>query len=144
VAVIVQKVGDTKVSSPHMVEQREVAAAEGQTYIAGASAPVAAGQPLRVSLSNMPHHSPTPRRAAVGLALRRRDEAGAHDVERKQLLKRRDKLMADLVRLEREQRTDARYAVRREELLAALEHVYGALDSDDTAPGPGNAAGAVA
>jgi hypothetical protein len=153
-AVIVQKVGDTKVSSPHIVEQREVAA-EGQTYIAGASAPVAAGQPIRVSLSDMPHHSAAPRRVAVGLALtivavglfvgtRRRDEAGSRDVERKRLLARRDKLMSDLVRLEREQHGDARYAARREEIVAALEHVYGALDSDDTTPGSGHTAGVVA
>lgn len=154
-AIIVQKVGDTKVSSPHIVEQREIVAGDGQTYIAGAGAPVAAGQPLRVSLSDMPHHSATPRRVAVGLALaiaaigayagtRRRDEAGSRDAERKRLLARRDRLMADLVRLEREQRNDPRYAARREEIVAALEHIYGALDSDDTTPEPGNTAGVAA
>ena len=53
---------------------------------------------------------------------------------------RREKLFADLVRLENERRNgklaDARYEARRESLLAALEHIYGALDSDDSGPEP--------
>ena len=44
-AVIVKKVGDTKLASPQITEQREVPA-QGEMFIAGAGTPVAAGQPL--------------------------------------------------------------------------------------------------
>ena len=58
--------------------------------------------------------------------------------ERKRLITRREKMMQDLVRLENDHRkgkVDAsRYGTRREELIAALEHIYGALDSDDAGP----------
>ena len=37
-----------------------------------------------------------------------------------------------------------RYTARREELLEALEHVYGALDEDDAGPDPATRAGAAA
>ena len=37
-----------------------------------------------------------------------------------------------------------RYATRREELVAALEHVYGALDTDDTSPEPATRTGVAA
>jgi hypothetical protein len=152
--IIVQKVGNTRVSSPHIIEQREVAA-QGQTYIAGAGIPVAAGQPISITLSDLPHHSPAPRRIAVGLALgviafgvwlatRRGPDAGTRPAERKRLIARRERLLADLVRLERDQRGDSRYAARREEIVAALEHVYGALDSDDMTPEPGKSTGVAA
>jgi len=64
--------------------------------------------------------------------------------ERKRLIARREKLLADLVRLERDQRDDRRYLSRREEIVAALEQVYDALDSDGITPGPGNTAGVAA
>ena len=37
-----------------------------------------------------------------------------------------------------------RYAGRREELVTALERVYGALDSGETGPGPGDRTGLAA
>ncbi len=53
---------------------------------------------------------------------------------------RREKLLKDLVRLEAEHRQGrgdlSRYAARREQLVAALEQVYGALDSDDVGVEP--------
>ena len=55
------------------------------------------------------------------------------------LIGRREKLMADLVRLENDHRNArgdrARYASRREDLVAALEHIYGALDDPDDGTG---------
>jgi len=51
--------------------------------------------------------------------------------------------MQDLVRLENDQRKGkidaSRYRARREELIAALEHVYGALDTDEAGPPPSRA-----
>ena len=52
------------------------------------------------------------------------------------------------MRLENDQRRgkiDARrFAARREELLASLEQIYGALDSDDLSPEPAGRAGLAA
>jgi hypothetical protein len=150
-ALIVQKVGNTAVSSPHLAQQREVAQ-EGEVYIAGAGTAVPAGQPLVVTVTNMPHHSTVPRWTALAISLgiliagivaaaRPHNPAATRGAERKRLLARRDKLMNELVRLERDQAGG--HAARRAELVAALEHIYGALDSDDT-PGPGNTAGVAA
>ena len=69
-------------------------------------------------------------------------------LERKRLIARREKLFQDLVKLENDRRRgrvdERRYAVRREELVAALETVYGGLDGDDTSPGPADRAGLAA
>jgi len=78
----------------------------------------------------------------------RPEDRAARTAERKRLVARRDKLLGELVRLEAEHRNgradSPRYAARREELLAALEHLYGALDSDDTGPEPAGRAGLAA
>lgn len=154
-AVIVKKVGDTRLSSPQLARQEEMPA-KGETYIAAAGGSVASGEPVVLSLSGLPHHSTTPRWIAVSLAVgivlvgfwasRRPDDAAARSAERKRLVARREKLFQDLVRLETEHRhgRGARYATRREELLAALERVYGALDTDDTSPEPADRTGLAA
>jgi hypothetical protein len=159
-AVIVKKLGDTSMSSSQLAAQ-QVIPAQGETFLGAEGTPVAAGQPLTVSLTGMPHHNAAPRWIALMLALgtvlvgvwaatRNQDDAAARAAERKRLVARREKLLADLVRLERgkggEKRDDygAQYRTRREEIVAALEQVYGALDSDGVTPGPGNTAGAAA
>jgi len=78
----------------------------------------------------------------VGVWAAARPEDPAQRVaERKKLIARREKLFQDLVRLEHDHRRgridEERYASRREDLLASLELVYGALDGDDTSPEPG-------
>ena len=50
--LIVQKVGDTKVSSPLIQRQQEMPAA-GQTYIAAAGGAVSAGQPITFTVSDL-------------------------------------------------------------------------------------------
>jgi hypothetical protein len=64
------------------------------------------------------------------------------------LIARREKLFNELVRLENDRRRakidDRRYTGRREELVALLEQIYGALDSHDTPPGPADRAGLAA
>jgi len=166
-AVIVKKVGETKIASPQLAAQQEMAA-EGETFIAGAGTSVAAGQPLSMTLSGVPHHSPAPRWTALSLAAgvvlvglwattRAPRDAGARAAERKRLIARREKLFGDLVRLERDRQhrlqnrgpgvagvDERRYIARREEIVAALEHIYGALDADGAAPDPGNTAGVAA
>jgi len=69
----------------------------------------------------------------------RRQKTTALDADRKRLLTRREKLFGELLKIERERRngrSDDRSLARREELMAQLEHVYGALDDPDRAGAP--------
>ncbi len=144
-AVIVRKVGSTTFSSGQIANQREMAA-EGETYIAGMGGAISAGQPISLAVSGFPHHSQAPRTIALVLALaiagvgvwaawRPTGDEDAGAAERKRLIARREKLFADLVRLENDHRAgradERRYADRREQLVTALEQVYGALDRGD-------------
>ena len=148
-AVVVRKLGDTRLTSPQFAQQQDMAQG-GETFIAATGPAVAAGQPIVLSIANLPHHSSIPRYAALSLAgliivagawfARGGDDAGARAAERKRLVARREKLFADLVRLEHEKRAgktaDAKYDARREALVASLEQLYGALDSDEEGAGP--------
>jgi hypothetical protein len=155
--VFVQKVGDARATSPQFERQQEMPAG-GETLIVGVSdKTIPAGQPISITVTGLPHHSAAPRWIAIGLAAAivlagawaawkpaAVDRAG----ERARLVARREKLLQDLVRLEQDQRRGridaSRYARRREELIAALEHVYGALDTIDPGAGPTGRAGLAA
>jgi len=151
-SVIVRKVGDTKLSSPQITTQQDMTA-QGETFIAATGGRVAAGQPIVLTVANLPHHSAVPRWTALSLVgvivlvgvwmSRGSDDATAREADRKRLVARREKLFTDLIRLEQERRAgkvaDVRYESRRETLLAALEQVYGALD-DDLGPEPADRA----
>jgi hypothetical protein len=154
-AVVVKKVGNTTLSSRQIKEQRDLPA-NGEVFIAATGGAVAAGEPLTLSLSDIPHHSSAPRRIALILALgivlvgawaatRPTGVAAAQSADRKRLAARRDKLFNDLVRLENDRRTgrtdDRRYAARREDLIAALEQVYNALASHEIDLHPAGSAG---
>lgn len=145
-AVVVRKFGDAKLTSPNISRQQEMPA-DGQVYIAAAGdAAIPAGQPITLNLTGLPHHSVVPRYVALSLAglivligivaLRRPADADAQGSERKRLVARREKLLQDLVKLEQDHRRGrldaARYAERRQALMEALEHVYGALDGGDS------------
>jgi hypothetical protein len=147
-AVIVRKFGDAKLTSPNISRQQEMPA-DGQTYIAAAGdAAIPAGQLITLNLSGLPHHSLVPRYVAlsiaalivlIGIAALRRPVEGEGDAratERKRLIARREKLLQDLVKLEQDHRRGrldaARYGERRQALMEALEHVYGALDGGDS------------
>ncbi len=145
-AVLVKKVGDTTLTSSQLARQQEFPN-EGETIIAGTGDAVAAGQPIVLSLADLPHHSAVPRWIALTLAAailafgawaaQRRDDGGVREAERRRLIARREKLFGDLVRLEHDHRSGRvdprRYAERRADLVTALEQVYGALD-DATEP----------
>ena len=154
-AVVVKKVGATALVSPQVVSQQEMPA-DGETFIAGTGGAVAAGQPIALTVTGVPHQSRAPRFITLGLAAlivvigvwaggsRREDDASVRAAERKRLLARKEKLLNDLVRLEHDRRSgradDRRYASRRSELIASLEQVFGALDSDDDLTDAGLAA----
>lgn len=146
--VIVKKVGAAKLTSPQLSRQQEMPAG-GETYIAAAGGAVPAATPIQLTVTGLPHHSSWPRYTALGLAMAvalagvvfggRSSPHRGGDV-RKRLLGRRERLFQELVRLENDHRRGkgdaARYAARREELLAQLEHVYGALESEGASPDP--------
>jgi hypothetical protein len=157
-AIVVKKTGATSLSSPQVKEQRELPA-QGEVFIAATGGAIMAGQPLEFRIDGIAHHSAAPRLVALLLAGfivvagvwgsgRQNDDGSARAAERKRLVARRDRLFNDLVRLEQDYRSgraDARrYATRREELVAALENIYSALDGDDTAPDPADRAGVAA
>ena len=143
-AVVARKVGDIKLSSAQLAAQQEMQA-QGEAYIVATGPPVAAGQAVALTVSGLPHHSATPRWITLTMAAAivlggvwgatRAPDAPVRSDERKRLVARRDKLFADLVRLEQDHRNgrsdERRYSTRREELLSALEHVYGALDGPE-------------
>lgn len=144
-AVLVKKVGDTKLNSP-TIERQQDFPSEGQVVIGAMGGTIPAGKPIQLSLVDLPHHSPVPRYAALTLAggvvligvwaATRKQDVAAIDAERKRLATRREKLFGELVKLERDRRSgrgDERLAARREELMAQLEHIYGALDDPDRA-----------
>ena len=157
-AVIVKKVGETTLKSPQLKEQREMPA-DGETYIAGTGGPVPAGQAIEISIDGVPHHTQAPRQVALALAAavvlagawfasRPTGDAAAQAADRKRLVARREKLFNELTRLEQDRRNgradQRRYTVRREELVASLEQIYGALDSGDTGPEPAGRPGLAA
>jgi len=157
-AVVVKKSGETTLSSAQVKEQRELPA-QGEVFIAATGGPIAAGQPLQLEVGGIPHHSRAPRIVALALAAvivvigvwmsgRSSGDASGSAAERKRLIARRDRLFNDLVRLERDRRNgrgdERRYAARREEMLAALEQIYSALDGDDTGPEPADRTGLAA
>jgi hypothetical protein len=146
--VFVHKLGDAKLASPQLERPQEFPN-EGETIIAGMGGRVAAGQPITLSLSDLPHHSSVPRWTAVSIAsvivlagvwaATRKTDGTADDAARKRLMARREKLFGDLVKVERDRRAGRgnadRLAARREELIASLEHIYGALDDSDIRAG---------
>jgi hypothetical protein len=158
--VIARKLGDTTLTSPQISTQQDIPL-NGELFVGATGGSVSAGQPIRLTLTRLPHHSIAPQVVTLALALaiilaavwawgRKTDESSSVD-ERKRLLARRDRLLNDLVRLESDRRSgrgaatdDHRYATRREELMSSLERIYGALDSDHTGPEPADRAGLAA
>lgn len=141
-AVVAQKVGDMRLLSPQIAEQRDMPA-QGNLYIAGRGGAVKAGETLQFNFSGMPHPATWPRTLAIGLALlvlgtgawhavRAGSRAAPEDARRQELEAGRDRLFEELTALELRYRDQAidpeRYHERRRELIVALERIYVALD----------------
>jgi hypothetical protein len=145
-AVLVKKVGETKLSSP-TIERQQDFPNDGQVVIGAMGGTIPPGKPIELHLIDLPHHSPAPRYTALSLAgvvllagvwaATRKQDVASIEAERKRLVTRREKLFGELLKIERERRggrSDERHASRREEIMAQLEHIYGALDDPDAAP----------
>ena len=102
---------------------------------------------LSITLSGLPHQNRTVRNVGVGIgivilalgfwAAFRRDPAADESAA---LLKRKEKLLADLVALEEQHRQgrsdERRYASRRQSLVSQLERVMGEIDGLPASPRP--------
>ena len=141
VQVIMTRAGAARITSPQFASANEMAG-EGQSFILGSGGALAANQELTLALSGLPSRSRLGRNVSLGLAvlllltgvwaaMSAKNVSG--DASRlAALVERRDRLMADLVRVEEQLRAgtiDARrHAARHEELVSQLERVYGELD----------------
>jgi hypothetical protein len=144
ITVGVQKIGALSAASPQFTEVRDVTTQDGKVYALGNGGALAAGTPLTVTISNLPHHSLVPRYVTLGLAgavlilgvwLATRTREGA---DTRSLAERREQLLKELTQLELRRREGGvsaeRFAARRRRLMADLEQVYGELDAPARGP----------
>jgi hypothetical protein len=145
---VAKKDGQLTVSSPQFPKQQETVVEGGTTLIVGAGNTIAAGQTMSITLSGLAYRDSTPQMLALSFAVgimligalfgMRVPDTKVLPNDRKRLIGRREKLLQDLVRLERDRRrgrgNESRYPARREELMSALEQVYAALDAEAARP----------
>jgi len=139
VQVIVSNVGRVQMTSAQFSSNR-VMPGENHSFHLGTGPALAAGTPLRVTLSGLPVRSRAGRTVALAMAIlvlsigawtayggHRKSAAAAR---RDELEARRQKLMGDLARVETQRRTAHTPALhqRRQQLVDQLERVYGELD----------------
>ena len=136
--VAAEKVGAMQMSSPQLTGLRDMTS-EGQVFIMGTGGRLNAGDTLVVNLSGMPAHSLWPRNVALGAAvlvfvvglLLSLSPKAARASEDAKLETRRERLLADVVALERKRRqkplSTADHA-RLQRLTSDLEKVMAALD----------------
>jgi len=139
----VQKVGGVRVRSNQVSDQREVSD-QGRTFVMATGPAVRAGDSVTFELTGLPHQATWPRNLALALALvvfaiggwsatRTPDRTGPA-AERRRLEDRRERIFRELLQIDTEQGTGAidadQSATRRAELVAELERIYGALDTE--------------
>lgn len=150
IQVIATKLPGLSMTSPQFASTNEVPG-DTHNFILGTGAMLAPGKELSVTLAGVPSRNRAGRFVAIAVAVlvliggiwgAATSTARTGDLARKsELEQRRTKLMADLVRLENQQRAGAvdpaRYASRRSDLFDQLERVYGELDQHSGATGEG-------
>jgi hypothetical protein len=152
VALVVQKVGGMRLSSPSAPTVRDTQL-QGTAFIMGTGASVPTGTPLQLTLSGLPHRSRVPvyvtLAIAGGLALwgawmamsNSTSSAAALVARRRELEGHRDRGLAALAALERRPAARALaeddYIEERRSLVADLERVYSELDDRGGLPGGG-------
>jgi hypothetical protein len=136
--VAAEQVGALRLFSPQLTDTREVTA-EGQRFVLGTGGRLDAGDTLAIDLTGLPAHSATARYAALGLAtavlaagfwlaFAPRDRRAASLAT---LTAQRDRLMSEVVGLERKRRQHPLTAgeeARRQHLVRELEKVLAQLD----------------
>ena len=136
--VAAEKVGAMQMSSPQLTETRDMAS-DGQVFIMGTGGRLNAGDTLVVNLSGMPAHSLWPRNVALGAALLvflvgtwlSLSPTAARASEDAKLETRRERLLADVVAIERKRRQQPLSTAddaRLQRLTSDLEKVMAALD----------------
>jgi len=144
-SLVVQKGTPAMHMSSAQVTSHGEMPADGKTYLVGSGPGIAAGQDLTFTITGLPHRAAWPRWTALSLATiilaagiwmagSRGGDASNAAAHRKTLQGRRDRLFADLVKLEEQHRDgqidERRYAARRQELVSQLERIYSELDQD--------------
>jgi hypothetical protein len=138
VFVGVEKIGNMQVSSPQLTDVREMNS-DGQPFIMATGPRLNAGETLVLNLTGLPAHSNTPRNTAlIAVAVMfvlgawfALSPAKAHAAQEAKLQARREKLMNELVALERKRcskpLSEADEA-RLQRITADLERVIAELD----------------
>jgi hypothetical protein len=135
----VEKIGAMQISSPQLPDVREMNS-EGQNFIMATGGRLNAGDTLVINLSGLPAHDSTPRYVALVLtviifaagAWFAMAPAKAHAALNAQLNARREKLLNDIVSLERKRQHHALSAsdeARLQKSTAELERVIAELDT---------------
>jgi hypothetical protein len=142
VFVGVEKIGGVQMASPQLTDTREMTTEQGAVFIMGTGGRINAGQELVINLSGIPAHSNTSRNVVLALvalifvaggwlALTPTKTQAAQD---SRLGARREKLMTEVVALERKRRQRPLSAAEEGKLqkaTAELERVIAELDSGE-------------
>jgi hypothetical protein len=149
--VAAEKVGAMQISSPQL-QPAQQANASGAPFLMATGARLNAGETLTLTLTGLPHRNTMVRDVGLGVGFvilvagfwaafsgRR-----ARKVLAAELVKRKEKLLADLVALEAQRQQhridERRYVSRRQALVVQLERVMGELDRTPAGGGEGLAA----
>jgi hypothetical protein len=147
VSVMAQKIGPMELQSAQIAEHRDMPL-QGETFIVAKGPAVAAGQTVSLTFNGLPHQAVWPRNLALVVAVvvlgagvwgsvRRGKPAAAEQERRRRLDAKRDRLFGELTSIEEQHRRHSidpeRYALRRSELMAALERVYAEIDGEAAA-----------
>lgn len=138
VFVGVEKIGDMKISSPQLTDTREMNT-DGQNFIMGTGGRLNAGDTLVLHLTGLPSHSQTPRNAALIAAVVifaigawfALSPAKAHAAQDAKLNGQREKLLSEIVALEKKRRhkpLSSSDEARLERATIELERVIAELD----------------
>lgn len=136
----VEKVGSLGLASPQFSSTAEVPGERGSVFLVGRGGSVQPGTALAITLSNLPVQSKTARYVAMGLALliaaigvwMAMNPGTAAAADRKTLISRRDRLLAELAPLEAKRRDGSlpeKSERRRQRIVSELEEIYAELDA---------------
>ena len=146
--ISVEKWGELDLASSQIARRMELPASEGNgtPHMLGAGPRIPTGRALSVELVGLPSRSRVPSTVTLILAVgilgfgvwgaSGQPETSASSKRRQTLEARKEKLLTDLVKVERQHRVGkigtTKRATRRSELIGALERVYRELDEELT------------